>query len=330
MKSVMLENSNPIINSYWFWADQFVIINGVINSKNWMINNFIDLMCYKKMLPGGIYFSGNGYRNKMVEFYDCPFIEMQKIAFDENKKIFGYEIIEFVKKSIDYGNFVLLMVDRMFISEYGFKHSNYHEILIHGYDDGIKKFIFCDNDKNGKFKTNLICTYSELENSYMAFKYFKDEPDFNTSVFLFRPREDNSYSINIQKIKKNITQYLKPEMYDTSDEVRGNKIHEELIEYFHKSILTGKIELDVRGISALYDHKKAMLFRLNELKDFVQISNDYIEQYSEIVEKCRIILNLFLKYTIVKDNHILIKCINYLKEIHSDEINVLGEFITKI
>lgn len=327
VKSLLIGDYKPLINSYWFWADQFVMINRITNSEYWLLNNFIDLWCDKQMLPGGIFFSGKGYRNKMVEFYDCPFLEMQKIAFDEDKRIFGYGIIEFAKEFIEQGNFILLMVDRFFISEYGFKNSNNHEILIHGYDDKSEKFMFCDNNKNGKFEMNLSCTYSELQSAYMEFKYFKDEPDFNTSIFLFRPREDDSYSVDIQKIKKSLSQYLTPDIDPTLNEIHGIKIYEALIGYFSDALLTDKLNLDPRGLCVLYDHKKAMLYRLIELKKYIKICDNYIKAYENIVQKSNVLLNLFLKYSVKGEKCILEKCISYLKEIYTEEYSLLKKLL---
>jgi len=331
MKSLLQGIHEPVINSYWFWADQFVITSSIINSKYWMINNFINLWCDSKNLPGGIYFGKNTYRNKMVEFYDCPFLEMQKIVFDNNKKIFDFGIIDFVKKSIDNEFFVLLMVDRYFIASYGFNSINYHEILIYGYDNESQKLFFCDNNKNGKFMLDLTCSYNELENAYMKFDYLDNEPDFSTSIFLFRPKEDNNYKIKISYIKKSLIDYLTFKNEDPlENDKHGIEIYLLLINFLNNIKETNILFKDIRGISVLLDHKKVMLLRLNELKNYFDFKEDYVEQYKSILEKSKIVLNLYIKYSISDSQDTLNKSIKYLSEIYYQEKYLLEKLLHEI
>lgn len=329
MEKKLVTKFSPLLDSYWFYSDLLLIIRDIPNNQLWLANNYINIRGHNDISPVGVYFYNNSYRNKMVEYYDCPFIEMQKIVFDKNKLIFKKDIIDFIIESIDNGYYVLFMVDRNYINLYNFYKSDSHQIMVTGYDTKNKLMFFCDNYSTGKYKIDLYCTFDEIQKAYHAFKYFEPEPDMNTSVFLFKPKSDNNYCINLMKIKKDILLYLKGTSMDNSEEwVYGINVYTQLIEYLENAYKNNTCHKDIKSFCVLYDHKKAMYYRIKYITDLNIIKKNLLFEYEEILERSKNIIFIFLKFNITNDYKLIKKCINELKYIKNKETEILSVFVS--
>lgn len=323
---LLLEEFNPLLSSYWFWSNQLLIIREIKNNDRWLCNNFINLRCLINS-PHSIYFYNEDYRNKMVEYYNCPFIDFQKINFESKKKVYGMDIIPFIEQSIENKTYVLIMIERLYVSSYNFKESNFHQILIHGYDDQLKEFYFSDNIKSGKFQSNLSASYEEMYKAINDFTSFESEPDFNTGFFLLEPKENDDYKLDLMKIKRSIRHYLDPHLYSDENWAYGVDVYRYLTHSLSYSLSSRKFDKDIKGISALYDHKKAMLYRINKLANEKILDPQYVSQFKEIESKCRMLLMLYLKFTNTEDLVILDRCYSYVQNIQEEEIPILNNIV---
>ncbi len=317
------ESFESKITSYWFWADQFAMINGKKNSENWLMNNFINIRCHKKLLPGGIYFCNtNDYRNKMVEFYNCPFLEMYKIPFDrDTKKIMGKSIIEFAIDRVTNGYFLLFTVERNFLNSN--KDTISHTILLHGINLEEKLIYYADNCSiTGKYRTDFECSFDELQNAYLAFNVESDteEPDLCDSVFVFKAI-DSLYAIDTYKIRNDIYNYIYPRK-DTSISY-GIDVTRDMIKYLQNN--KNGIVCDIRGFSTIVDHKRAMLYRVEYLTKKLELESLTTDSYNMIFKQSQTILFLFLKYCINRKNDILDEIIQKLQMMYTNEVKILNQ-----
>ena len=81
-----------------------------------------------------------------------------------------------------------------------------HQLLIHGFD--LNGFTFADNDRDGKYRTELFCSYSEFGKAFSHPVYLDYEPDFNVGIFLFKPNQEAIYPTNMKKIKREMNEYI--------------------------------------------------------------------------------------------------------------------------
>lgn len=206
-KELIKNQYNEIFTSYWFYADQILMSTHVEGGELWLVNNFINIHYCPELLPAEIFFFNCDYRNKMVEFYNCPYLIMQKYLFNDNKEVNGRDIVEFIIDSINNERFVLLMVDRYYL-DIGYTRTNEHQLLIHGYDLEKEIFYYADNSFNGKFKTHLQCSFSNLRDAFKAASIYKNEPDFSDSIFTFNINYNALYDMNIPKIICQLRQYV--------------------------------------------------------------------------------------------------------------------------
>lgn len=328
-KNLISNSYKGIVTSYWFWADQFLMTDQVEDGILWMINNFINIKYNPDWFPSGVYFANNEYRNKMVEFYDCPFFRTQKIFFDADKKILGENIINFAISNIDRNRFVLLRVDRYYLGRG--KTRNEHEILLHGYDKQERKFYYADNGNTGKFITDISCSFNELEKALASVQYFADEPDLSDSIFTFEVYKNQEYSLNIEKILFQLNQYLSGEKLSFDGlYYNGITFYDALIKYFRNEIVGMHSQYDWRGLTVIKDHKLVMVERIRYLAQKFNYSFLSLDQYIDLANKCNILVMLYLKYGFKKDREILKRIVEMLQTIKEIEKKTLQIFIYEL
>lgn len=224
--------------------------------------------------------------------------------------------------------YLLLMVNRKYIDSYGFKNNNLHQILVHGYDDEQEIIYFADNRRDGKYDSMLTCKYSELLNGFNNTYYFSEEPDFGTSIFTFYIEQTKEYQINMKRIVRMLEAYYGCSSETDNGRPSGIKVYKDLIRYYKKySYSESEINTDIRGVHTLWDHKKAMVARLEYLKDVVEVSEEWIEAYTKIEKKSATVVRLLLKYNVVKKESIIYNIIDLLEEIYTLESGVLKEIL---
>lgn len=342
--------SSVIPDSYWYYADLFVLIDNVDTYKSWMLNNYINIIALdvadgqtSKEVSHNISIHFDimlRYRNYMMSFYDCPFIDFYRVNKESEKIITGYAIISYVKAQIDKGFSVLLTVNRKFLSVFDNHSNRIHQIMIYGYDDQNQIFFFCDNFITGKYRTDLTCSFDDFiqayNNSYLEKAL---DRDFNHCVYLFKPIPCPEYKINLNQIKEKILEYNNKLPLDWNDRrylsfnefpiVYGTDIYrlyiQRINEFISKEI---QLTLNNRDLMTLYDHKKLMLYRMEILMKNHLIPNDnkLYQNYKEITEKCFIVIQLILKYHITENVNILKKVINIFSDMAVQEDTALHQF----
>lgn len=321
-----------LMDSYWFYGDLLLLIDHMDTEKYWVMNECINLKSLKSDKPIGVQFINfASYESKMQAYYSCPFLEFQKIPKSNDGLIFNKNVIKFIIDQINLNYCILLKIDRFFLNN---KQKGNHQIMVYGYDDESKTIFYCDNGLTGKYRTNLKCSFAELNLAYSNFNDLYDT-DFNASVFLLKPKENKKYSININYIKTSIEEYL----YIRTDYINkdkkwdyGIKIYEQFIEYFY-SIINNELEKkhDIRGLCVLYDHKKAMKYRLNYFTKNKLVANKKIAaEYDEIENQILQARNLLLKFYFNYDLRLIKKIIEKLKIIREKEFELLTAFVSSI
>ena len=293
----------------------------------WLVNNFINIHYGPKLLPAEIFFFNFDYRNKMVEFYDCPYLIMQKILFDCNKKINGRDIIEVIIDNINNERFVLLMVDRYYLN-IGYTQSSEHQLLIHGYNLEQEIFYYADNSFNGKFKAHLQCSFSNLRKAFEVASIYKNEPDFSNSIFTFNVNHNASYDINIPKIICQLRQYIdETRLFFNSAYMNGIGVYRYLIECFENNSLD---DYDIRGLCVIKDHKSAMVFRIQYFEKHFKNHFQSLDLFLALKRKCDLIVLLYVKYGITKDADIMIRIIKILSDMEQEEKRAIKKLILEL
>lgn len=326
-KELIKKQYNDILTSYWFYADPILMATHAEGGELWLVNNFINIHYGPELLPAEIFFFNGDYRNKMVEFYDCPYLIMQKFLFDCNKKINGRDIVEVIIENINNERFVLLMVDRYYL-DIGYTRTNEHQLLIHGYNLEEEFFYYADNSFHGKFKTHLQCSFSNLREAFGAASIYKNEPDFSNSIFTFNINYNASYNINIPKIICQLRQYIdETRVFFNNSYLNGIGVYRHLIECFENNSLDN---YDIRGLCVIRDHKSAMVYRIQYFEKYLKHHFESLDLFLVLKRKCDLMVLLYVKYGIKKDTSIMVKIIKMLSDIEQEEKRAIEKLILEL
>ena len=334
--SLKLEPYHHIIDSYWYYADLLYLIQDVDKEKLWLINHYTRLIGVDLEYKISIHFDFiTDYKQYMVSYYDCPFIEFFKI---NKKDILMNDFLKFVKEQIKQGYCILLLVDRECFENKNFLGRGYHQIMIYGYDDKAQRVYYCDNALGGKYQTDLYCSFDELVQAYQMAKHRESTQDgFDDSIFLLKPTRCEGYELELDSIKRDLDDYLNinqvvPMRYPPFFKekfINGIHIYQRYIDILD-NILNETIEMafEMRDIHNLWDHKKTMLVRLNYLHQNNYIDDSrLVKDYQAVEQGLLNFRNLFLRYHITKNNQTLIRMSDILKRVNETEYNVLSEFL---
>lgn len=326
-KELITKQYDDVLTSYWFYADQILLAKHVKDGELWLVNNFINIHYCPDLLPAEIFFFNCDYRNKMVEFYDCPYLIMQKFLFDADKKIDGKDIIEVIIDNINHERFVLLMVDRHKL-DIGYSKYSEHQLLIHGYDLEKEVFYYADNSFNGKYKTDLQCSISKLREAFYAASIYRLEPDFSNSIFTFNINYNAEYSLNIPKIICQLKQYVEEtRVFFNNSYLNGIGVYRHLIECFKKDILDN---YDIRGLCLIKDHKSAMVQRIQYFEKHFCKHFEALELFVDLKQKCDLIVLLYVKFGFTKKTDIMVKIIDMLADMEQEERQAIKKLISEL
>ncbi len=80
---------------------------------------------------------------------------------------------------------------------------------MYGYDDGKREFMMCDNAMNGKYSTDIRCTYEEMRAAYGNYVPDNVKLDLHDSILLIAPTEDRfEYEFSVRVFEAQVREYL--------------------------------------------------------------------------------------------------------------------------
>lgn len=214
-----------------------------------------------------------------------------KILFDKNK------IIDFIKNGLDNEKYVY-----MFVNEYYMHYSESylldffpHDIYIIGYNDSINYFTGIAYNQSKKI-TIVQIAYEDLLIAYMT--NLRNYKITHVSIDL---KYNFSY-LNEAQVLKNLLAYIKN---------KKKYVYRFLLKQMENACQHKK-SLDLTSISIYIEHKYVL-----SLYD-----NDFSKIHSRGVQ----IKLLLMKYNLVHDKGIIIKCISLLKKTEIEEGRILKKY----
>lgn len=308
----------PRITCHQSMASLLSILECIPRTDEWMYSNFIITEAFTYI---------GGYGVGSVELvidpsYDfsafCPWFWKSEMSV-ETIAMFEPDIINFIMKCIDSGNYLLLFVDESKFSSMPDKTAFFHDIFIYGYDLEEKIFLTADFTFNhGKYQYEPV-TFSDMKEAYAS--AVSSGKNLNNEGFakLWHVRSDASYSLDIPLIKDSLKEYLDGYSYanrfsrtyhQAPLNKAGVKVYDSLIENLDKAGMR-------KCLHNLYDHKKLMLERIQylEAKGYLSSGKDTYGSYPDIVNKAVLATNLYIKYGLTGKETLLPKIAGILSEI---------------
>lgn len=335
LKTELYDYETLSIGSYWFYGDLLYFLMKSFDGANYLVNNFLNIYSYG-MDTFSLYFDIE-YQNKRSHIKlltKCPFIECQIInrPFEMTS--------DYIKQVIDDGWCILAKIDKSFINSCPITGNFLHEIMIYEYEAKSDRLMFSDNNRIGKYDSNLSCTFSEFQDGFLAV----DQLDVDKSVFwkdyfyLLRPLNPN-VDIDIEKVIRSLKQYLNILPYEdlNNNELRqvyddlhifiGLKVYGHLKEFL-KEFNKNNSNRHMGGVSVLCEHKTILLFAVKYLCNKYNLSKSYIKKFEFIKQEVFLLRTQILKYYVNTQNERYLDVIvSHIRKIRRYEKKCLLRFV---
>lgn len=337
------------------WAEQNFLFGVLMEQEtgwDWIVNQFIQLRGSHYMryawndIDSSITFYPYGIHQLTPNIFDlCPYIN--KYTIPKSMILANYKNFHlFAKLAIHQKFYLSTFLDQFFRED---KHGNYgfhHPSFIYGYDDKLKKVYLADNFEKGKYGTKVI-TYEQLDR---AFELVTGDM-WEVSVFLYKA-VPYKHQFSSRYVKEQIEDYLKPgqgvcylnrticpESFHRDEEYMnevffGIDCYKLLFSYL-EAVLENSAEYvdnDWRSFVLLCDHKYLMIRRYEYM-----VRNGYMREdialhkgLKDLEQECRILRNMFIKYTITDETDIIKRMIERIKGVKEADERHMKLFLDRI
>ncbi len=267
----------------------------------------------------------------------CKWIICQKIDRDLILNRWG-SIINFIIEYINNDNYVHTMINYFYVPvspRFNRAHLH-HDILIYGYNLIEKVFYVSDFFHKGKYGFEEI-SFCDFEKAYLLNNLTTNLDYLNNLVYCYSINKKCDYKFNINNITYSIGAYLNATvseywlMYNSDNKSNiafGYEIYASLRNYIAKQMYH-KAFIDIRPFYLLYDHKKIMTLRIKYLYKkgfFVENYHKNIDHFYNIEKQTEAIINLLIKYNMLKTDELIKKIVVLLNSIEIKEQEILNQY----
>lgn len=342
---------DPIVNSFAHVGMTFAMFQTKEDYYPWIINNYIQIYTLRNLpffpeRTGTLDYLYNEYGDwTMFHLSANPYLEYEKISFATLQFIGGSKSIsEILINGINNDKYICIPVDMHELKIYGMYktvHRVHHPFIV-GYNIERGVFYACDTFRNGKFTCEEI-KFEDLTNAYnmllrlpivaswselggICFYKFYQKP--------WQKANEQLYSVNCKMILNGMAQYLMlpgiNSSYATVGYYRyGIDCYEELLHWLNVGAQSEESFVDHRAFSAMRDHKRIMVFRLDYIRDKLKLINveNCLESYRYIEKSMNLVVRKIIKGDMKKDIGQFKECIEILNEVKALEVEVLTKFI---
>ena len=282
---------DPVIKTYLGDAFCFSILGNEVYQNGWLFDKYIDIE-YRddhQMMKHAYYdyYDFLPQEGVMIKKYHI-------IPIQNNKNI----ICDLVEQTINMEEYFFCFWNKNIITNYLYKENEkgflFHGCFVYGYNRDKMEFAVQEY-LNGKFTTFSI--------PYNVFMEAAIVGEHIENCFTYRSYSKSPFvewNVDINKMIRGLLQYGdKQKSYDKISyyNIYGCK---KFLSHL-KSLETRKIDFHLPSIFCIYEHKTIMLQRLKFLYDLRLMSNKIVENFMDIVDSYKMMLNLAIKYNITFD-----------------------------
>ena len=287
-KKVELSLAQPIYSTYQYQAPGTAILVDNPSIRNWYMNEVMILTCTRKFL--------NGYTTPEINMVDShwtsnPYIQRRWYPMDFLEGYTSYVI----RKMLDSGYYVYFSgIDDYYVkgkSWYKERHLN-HDGCICGYDQENKTYCIYSYDESWvyrKFWTKQKCFEAGRKARFKVGQF-----GYVCGIKANDAQVEFSHEAALKKIAEylNSTMEMYPET--SEDTVYGIVVHDYIAKYVGK-LYDGSIpyeKMDRRVFRMIWEHKKAMLERIELIEKTLQLDNSISNAYESVVKEsdnCRML-----------------------------------------
>lgn len=329
--------STPLLSGYSFYGSIFSILaTEGENYHPWLFSRFAQLIATSLEYNDGLYINIDEPQWFPQTNNFCPFIEMDMLS----KKLFNKQndIINSIIDAINNEYYVYMVVEQYYIpGSFGYQtFSFHHDIMIYGYDNEKQLLYFADNLK-GKYQFSE-CHFTQFIEAYNDTDPKKDSR-LNSKVCLFKKRKA-TVEFDPLWLVDNLNGYLTgvhPEKRSSQWHhtfrgwAKGLDIYKN-VKYYLSLLKQGKIQFDIRGFFAIYEHKKIMVKRIEYMigKGYLSNAANLLEEYRQIESISLLHVNSLLKYGVTGELKFIDRIYQDIDMIVEKEKRLIPEILENI
>lgn len=323
-KKVLPLNTDPFIKTYPFNAFYLGIMdaNG-IDINDILLNEFLNIHCYYYKYNWHVDFCGSGFVEKN------RFVTKHKI---KTKNISPEE----VKNILNDNYYIMLNLNERYIGipEVQREYDYFHDWLIFGYDDSIKKFYCCGyiNKKElGEYYGALKIDYDDLITAVKKVpkRYLMFQPYKLKNHFLKINKSYQEKKLSNRELIKKLVELYSPKIitfyhvpYILND-VKGinfflKKFKQKHIDIYMKNDHVNDA-IYLQDIRNLYEQKKVISLILKRLN----CSNNLIEQQDNLVKEAYTNLLMCVKYNYKPQKKLSVRIYNKIINIEKRQQHII-------
>lgn len=325
-KFVELPIIEPVYQTYHYQGIGSAILKSNPTIRNWYLNEIMNLRCSRKFLSG----------------YTTPEITIDQSRFSANP------YLERVWMSLRFAK--------------GYANPIIREILNNGYYaafGGVDDFYIPGKtwyQERHFAHDGLICGYNQNEKTYCIYaydsnwiyqKFWTPQKSFNKGcaamakqgkilgITALKPRSDIvafSPEVACEKIVEYLDSSLEKYPMDGEDTVFGIAVHVYIAEYVTK-LYNGSIpyeRMDRRVFRVIWEHKKAMLERMQAMEQSLNMDNRFSEKYKAVVAESNLLRMLYASHHMKRRDSVLPTIRKKLLDLMETEGKLLTEFTGKV
>ncbi|REK77603.1 hypothetical protein [Paenibacillus paeoniae] len=330
---------------YGFLGHAYVlgILQNYEECKPWIYTHYNQLYISKDYMETGEY-RLDFFPNLMVLFGNVPWLQYRQTNKDTLANL-EIDIHRFLQLHLDEGYYCSTYVDEYYIPNSisnGVHHFS-HDLMVFGYDRNRQIYNIAIFDKNRQF------SFQEVTFENFSLAYYNDTGQKGISLCRkVEPREYGGsrfgaqlgrYDLELQTLLDSMSDYL--HSVNTSKRLRfhyesikgyyGLEIYTGLQEYF-RLLAEGSLNLDVRPLHILWEHKKMMTARIRYLQEQGALGEDSValEGYTRLEGEAMVLRNMLLKYFYSRNNQTLRDIANRLEPMQAAEKQVLTALVEEL
>lgn len=327
-KSKQLPIVEPFFSTYQFQASAGASIISNPSTVNWFINNCIHLECNRKFLL-------TDYTTPMVivenaSVFTVPFLSREMIS----THFLNGQIHPIIRSMLDQEYYVHIYgMDDYYVEGKPFYHQKHfiHDTLICGYDQNDSTYTLMAYDSNW--------VYRPFKTSQKSFEKGLLTPTRKGELFgeiwALKPWPDIIQldpHLICQKLKEYLSNDIDKFPLDVDDTVQGIAVHDFICLYLDMLKNGDKPyeRIDRRIFRQVWEHKKMMLRRLQELEQALPSLGVISTQYEEVVNMANHLRMLYASYTIKRRDSLLPDLKQKLKLMKKTEADLLSVFTNRL
>lgn len=324
-KKLELPLVTPIFGTYHYQGNGCAIIASNPSIRNWYLNEAVMLSCTKKFLKG----------------YTTPEIGIAKSSVHDNPhlerywygmRFFNGYINTFIRELLDNGYYVCFGgIDDYYIEgKTWYKQRHFeHDGMICGYDQEKKTYSIYAYDVNWVYKK-----FTTSQKAFNQGRLAKERKGEYGHLFAIKPLDtvvefDPETALN--KIEQYIKSNLKTYPKNSEETAYGAVVQDYIVMYIDK-LIDGSVShehMDYRVFRVIWEHKKAMLERIQKIEITLNMDTKASDTYKSIVRDSDSMRMMYAAHHLKERSSILPIIKDKLISVKNREKRILSAFIKK-